>query len=568
MSGVKLWKSILLRLSCLLIIIFASVIDVGIKNIPITHASSGIIVSQGASTIGTNAWTSSANAYGTTADSVYATAAPGKNGSVAGNWATYGFDTALPTNIAITKVELIPRYKVSSVLSVASLDVQAVVSGTNCPTTAINDASEPILDTDFIADVTSCRTWTRSDLLNANFKTLITAKRGNTNTAATFSLDIVKVRVTYNAIDYNQASYGVFKNMDSTDVGSTLASSNTAATIHYPSAPFRLRVLLGIGTLNLAISGESFKLQYAGKGTGTCASPSGGSPAVYTDVTAATLIAYNDNITPASNASITNNSADPTDGVNSIVSQTYIEANNFSNSAAINAGQDGKWDFSLKDNGAPSSTAYCLRTVLSSGTLLDTYSVYPEVTTSAPGSLTASIVAANGSDVASPAFALSGITTPFICTNSTGTFGTSSQRIRVSNSLSSLGWSASIAATAGNTALWSAGTPKYDFNDPAGSPSGCSAGLDSDSYAGRLTINPSSGTVASQPNCTNTGVSVGGSAGFNEGVTDSITLINASSAAEKGCYWDLTGVSVNQYVPADQNTGNYTINLTLTVVSN
>lgn len=568
MRGVQLCRSILLRLSCLIIVIVASFVNVKIVDVPEAHASAGIVVTQGASTIGTTAWLTPANAYGTSADGVYATAAPAKNGTKVGYWATYGFDSALPANPTITKVEIIPRYKVNTVLSVSSLDVQAVVSGTNCPTTAINDASEPLVDTDFIADVTSCRTWTRSDLLDANFKTLITAKRGSSTTTPTFSLDYVKVRVTFSVIDYAQASYGIFKNNDSTNVGSTLAASNTPAQVHYPSAPFRLRLLVGIGTLNLAANGESFKLQYVGKGSGTCMSPSGGSPSVYTDVTAGTLIAYNDNPSPVTNSSITNNAADPTDGANTVISQTYIESNNFTNPTIINAGQDGKWDFSLKDNGAPASTTYCLRAVLSTGTLLDTYSVYPEVTTSAPGSLTASIVAANGTDVTSPAFALSAVTTPFVCSNSTGTFGTTSQRIRISNTLSSLGWSASIAATGGKTALWSSGTPKYDFNDPAGSPSGCAAGLDSDTYAGRLSLNPSAGTITSQSNCANTGVSLGGSAAFSENVTDSITLLNGSSSAELGCYWDLTGVGISQYIPADQKSGNYSLNLTMTVVSN
>ena len=46
-------------------------------------------------------------------------------------------------------------------------------------------------------------------------------------------------------------------------------------------------------------------------------------------------------------------------------------------------GQTGLWDFSLKDNGAPGSTTYCLRLATSSGSALNTYSSYVEVRTAA-----------------------------------------------------------------------------------------------------------------------------------------------------------------------------------------
>jgi hypothetical protein len=56
--------------------------------------------------------------------------------------------------------------------------------------------------------------------------------------------------------------------------------------------------------------------------------------------------------------------------------------NNFTTSvSAIPKDQDGKWDFSLIDNTAPDDTTYCFRIVESDGTLLDTYSVIPEITT-------------------------------------------------------------------------------------------------------------------------------------------------------------------------------------------
>lgn len=180
---------------------------------------------------------------------------------------------------------------------------------------------------------------------------------------------------------YTQQSYRLFANNDSTDVGAALAEQSTPVTLSAPE--FRLRMLMRVDNGNLFSSGQDFKLQYVDKGTGSCANPLGGTPAVYTDVTGATLISYNDNATPADGAAITPNANDPTDGVRTIVNQTYEEANNLTNSqGAVNNLQDAKFDFSLTDNGSTTGTTFCFRLVKSNGTVLDTYTAYPEVTTS------------------------------------------------------------------------------------------------------------------------------------------------------------------------------------------
>ncbi len=183
-------------------------------------------------------------------------------------------------------------------------------------------------------------------------------------------------------LTFNQSAYRLFNNTDSTDVGTPLAAQDTAATLSSSGQAFRLRMLLHVGVSDLFTNEGSFKLQFAQQ-SGTCDTAFSGE--TYSDVTAATVIAYNDNPTPADGADITSNANDPTHGGDAIVNQTYEEANNFSNSAStggvINNGQDGKWDFSLKDNGATAGTAYCFRVVKSDGTVLDTYTVIPEITT-------------------------------------------------------------------------------------------------------------------------------------------------------------------------------------------
>jgi hypothetical protein len=184
--------------------------------------------------------------------------------------------------------------------------------------------------------------------------------------------------------NYNQSAYRFFENANSADVGNPLAAQDTAATLTSAGQAFRLRVLLHLGNTNLFQSGENFKLQYVGRGSGTCSTPSGGNPSNWTDVTTTTLIAYNDNSGAADGNNLTTNANDPSHGspAHTTRAQTYEEANNFTNSnLAVSKGEDAMWDFALIDNSSLTSTTFCLRVVKSDGSLLDTYSVIPEVTT-------------------------------------------------------------------------------------------------------------------------------------------------------------------------------------------
>lgn len=191
------------------------------------------------------------------------------------------------------------------------------------------------------------------------------------------------------ATQYEQSSYRWFNNADSTDVGSALAAQNTAATAPAQGTAFRLRLLLHISNHHLAQSAGSFKLQFA--------LPAGACDADFTNenwndiASGSGLIRYYNNATPADGANLTANASDPTHSSDTIVPQTYEESNNFSNTtAAIPKSQDGKWDFALVDNSATGGTTYCFRTVKSDGSLLDTYTVIPQITTSTSGSVPAS----------------------------------------------------------------------------------------------------------------------------------------------------------------------------------
>jgi hypothetical protein len=207
------------------------------------------------------------------------------------------------------------------------------------------------------------------------------------------------------AAAFDQSAYRFFNNSNATDVGSALAAQDTVAALGTAGAAFRLRILMHISDAQLGASGENFKLQFAER-SGTC--DTGFSGESYADVTGATVIAYNNNATPADDDNLTANANDPTHGGDTIVNQDYEEANNFTNTvAAIPAGQDGKWDFSLIDNGAVANTAYCFRVVKSDGSVLDTYTQIPQISTAA--TLTFIVSTQNFSTITagSPAFATS-----------------------------------------------------------------------------------------------------------------------------------------------------------------
>jgi hypothetical protein len=170
------------------------------------------------------------------------------------------------------------------------------------------------------------------------------------------------------------------------------------------------------------------------------------------------------------------------------------------------------------------------------------------------------MVDGSGNGVASPSVTTTSFSKGFSCQTPTGTLGTATQKIRINNTTDNPAWTLAIAASGGPTTRWVSGSNSYDFNDAGGSPAGCSNG--------QLSINPSVSTITPQTNCTSTGVAKGAASAFSQGTTDSISLVTANNPAYIDCYWDITGINLSQKVPANQPSGNYSINLTLTLTAN
>ena len=184
------------------------------------------------------------------------------------------------------------------------------------------------------------------------------------------------------------------------------------------------------------------------------------------------------------------------------------------------------------------------------------------------GTLAVDIVDASYVTVGSPSVTMDAVTFSFGCQTATGSFGSASQVIYVSNpDAADNGWTVSLAASA-TTAVWDSAGTDYDFNDPT--TSGCTDSGDADSVGGELTVNPNAGTLAAGQcaSCVTTNVSKGSSNSFEEGVTDSITILTGAAGSNDIGDWKLTGVSLSQTVPAEQPAASdYDISMVLSILA-
>lgn len=186
------------------------------------------------------------------------------------------------------------------------------------------------------------------------------------------------------------------------------------------------------------------------------------------------------------------------------------------------------------------------------------------------GILSTDILDASRVPVASPAVALSAKTYSFSCLNaaasSTGTLGTNNERVYAINpGASNTGFTIDIAGSSA-AALWTSGGNTYDFND-AGT-AGCTDGADTDTKGGQMTVDPSVSTITTDCTaCTVTGITKGGSTSFVEGTANSVNIINAGATSDDNLRVYLTGIALKQTIPAEQSTGTYTMNYTVSVTA-
>ena len=341
--------------------------------------------------------------------------------------------------------------------------------------------------------------------------------------------------------------------------------NNSAANSSVP-----VRVYAPKENTTIAANAMKLRTQYAKKTAATCQAVAAG----WQDVTNGSALAYSA-AGPNSGTAITamtNNPGLPPTSVGysyqSIVRPNSAAQLTFTNNREINAGETGLWDLALTDNGLERNTNYCVRlaanTTAAPGTSIDTYSYYPEFKT-ADGSLDIRFADAASTVLTNPTTVFSAATTTRTASNTTARLSNdSSQQLEVANSLSTTGWSVSLAAAGGSAAKWthSDGMTYYGFNSTDSSQGQLSVDLLSSVFA-------ASGSTPLGQACTTAGLSYGTGGAFVAGTAsaNAVTLATASSGSGLTCLFKLQNITLKQTIPAYQKPGTYTLPVTVTVVA-
>ncbi|MBF1030694.1 MAG: hypothetical protein HXL03_00965 [Candidatus Nanosynbacter sp.] len=323
---------------------------------------------------------------------------------------------------------------------------------------------------------------------------------------------------------------------------------------------------------NTTIPANTMKLrtQYAKKTAATCQAVAAG----WQDVTNNSTLAYSaagpNNGTAIAAAANDPNLPSTSVGYSrqSIVRPGSTAQLTFTNNRDVNAGETGLWDLALTDNGLERNTNYCVRlaadTTAALGTSIDTYSYYPEFKT-ADGSLDIRFADATDATLTNPTTGFSAAMTGRTASTTTAKLSNnSSQQLEVANSLSTTGWSVSLAATGGPTAKWTqtGGAANYAFNSTNVDQGQLSVDLSSSAFT-------ASGSTPLGQACTTAGLSYGTGGAFVAGTAsaNAITLATASSSSGLTCLFKLQNISLKQTVPAYQKPGTYILPVTVTVVA-
>ena len=322
---------------------------------------------------------------------------------------------------------------------------------------------------------------------------------------------------------------------------------------------------------NTTIPANTMKLrtQYAKKTAATCQAVAAG----WQDVTNNSTLAYSaagpNNGTAIAAAANDPNLPSTSVGYSrqSIVRPSSAAQLTFTNNRDVNAGETGLWDLALTDNGLERNTNYCVRlaadTAAAPGTSIDTYSYYPEFKT-ADGSLDIRFADATNATLTNPTTVFSAAMTSRTASTTTAKLSNnSSQQLEVTNSLSTTGWSVSLAATGGSTAKWTqtGDAANYAFNSTNTDQGQLSVDLSSSAFT-------ASGSMPLGQACTTAGLSYGAGGAFVAGTAsaNAITLATASNSSLT-CLSKLKNISLKQTIPAYQKPGTYTLPVTVTVVA-
>lgn len=174
------------------------------------------------------------------------------------------------------------------------------------------------------------------------------------------------------------------------------------------------------------------------------------------------------------------------------------------------------------------------------------------------GVLSTDIRDASNVVVPSPSFAMGSVSVSNDQQVSTGTFGSSAQRISIDNpGGANSGWTLALnvecPAVGGGCAevsKWKSGSDSYSYNGTAAQ--------------GQLTVNPAPSTITASTGTT-TGITKGVLTAFSG--TNPVTLLTASALSDDIWRGYITGVGLSQTIPGSQPVGAYSIDMVQTVTA-
>lgn len=148
-------------------------------------------------------WSNPTNAYDNLGTVVSITRGTTKNSSNSRIYGTYGFDSSLPLTAIINSVTIEVSHRVATTSNICFLENQARISGT--PGATNSDDTEPTTLTarSYPYSRPGGGNWTRADLLNAVFDTVLIARNGNNATSNTWQWDYIRV-----VVDYSLPTFG------------------------------------------------------------------------------------------------------------------------------------------------------------------------------------------------------------------------------------------------------------------------------------------------------------------------------------------------------------------------
>lgn len=197
-------------------------------------------------------WVNDANAFSTTGDNVYATATPGKNQTMAGDFRFTINTSDIPLAATIDAIRGVVEWKLSAIVTGGQL--QTWVSRNN---TVISDSPTYTSTTEAQTTATVNQAVSRTDLFTANaIEVRGNCSKGSTNSALTGSIDFVRLEVDYTAATQHPAAHDSFGRTVGT--GTSWGTLDDSGGDWLSSGQSQFSVGSGFGSANIASANTDY----------------------------------------------------------------------------------------------------------------------------------------------------------------------------------------------------------------------------------------------------------------------------------------------------------------------